>query len=92
MKNRKPLDQAGTARILGSDRVTDGSDRPAVTWAVVVRRTRDTAKEFATEWVEYHGCYDARVVDSAGVTVWRARESGVRYNPKLGGKRRRRKD
>jgi hypothetical protein len=39
--------------------------------------------------VEYHGCYDARINNWKGVTVWEARKNGVRYNPKLGGKRRR---
>ena len=79
--------------------------KPAVTWNVVVRRFRRTteaeeerkdtydsfqaAKDFAREWVEYHGYYDAKVINSKGVTVYEARRDGVRYNPKLGGKRRR---
>lgn len=78
---------------------------PAVRFTVFGRRTRatleaeeeqhdtfedaKTAGEFAKELVEYSGYYDARVINAKGVAVYSARRSGVRYNPKLGGKRRR---
>lgn len=76
-----------------------------VTFVVISRRTRSTpdveevvhdeydsiqtAREFANELVEYHGLYNARVNNSKGVTVYDARANGVRYNRKLGGKRKR---
>lgn len=85
----------------------DDDGEPAVRYTVFVRpfrRTTEaeeerrdtyeeakTAIEFAKELVEYHGNYDASVVNSKGLRVWEARRKGVRYNPKLGGKRTRSK-
>jgi acetylornithine deacetylase/succinyl-diaminopimelate desuccinylase-like protein len=81
------------------------TEKPAVTFVLLVQRTRadgeageqnmgtygdfKTAREFAREMVEFHGNYNARINNSKDVTVYDARKDMVRYNPKLGGKRKR---
>lgn len=74
LKTDAPRPQSGfTVWVKNKRTDNDGLDERKDTYD-----TTQSAKEFATEWVERLGAYDAYVVNAKGVRVFEARKAGVR--------------